>query len=83
LLDDPLDVITLRKPDPTAGPRMVDRLLTIRLLRDKVRKEVPVMGWVERALAQVPNLRGPGAILLDLVEQPAWLPELPEICREG
>ncbi len=73
---------TLKKPDPATGPRMLDRLRAIRLLRERVRNEVPVMGWVEGALAEAADLRGPSAILLDLIEQPDRLVELLEICAD-
>ncbi len=82
LLEDLRELRTLRKPDPESGPRMLDRLSAIRLMREKVGKEIPVMGWVEGALAQAADLRGPGALLLDLVEQPEWLAELLETCAE-
>ncbi len=70
------------RPDPATGPRMLDRLRAVRLMREKVGKEIPVMGWVEGALAQAADLRGPGALLLDLIEQPEWLRELLETCVE-
>jgi MtaA/CmuA family methyltransferase len=82
LLEDSRGLRSLKKPDPTSGPRMLDRLCALRLMREKVRNETPVMGWVEGALAEAADLRGPGAILLDLFEQPEWLTELLEICVE-
>lgn len=82
LLADRVDIRSLRKPDPSSAPRMLDRLCAVRLMRERVQQEIPVMGWVEGALAQAADLRGPSTLLLDLIEQPEWLPELLEICAE-
>jgi len=61
---------------------MHDRLEAIRLMREKVGRSVPVMGWVEGALAQAGDLRGTSALLTDLVDRPAWVEELLERCVE-
>lgn len=82
LLADPADLAGLRPPVPCAGRRMSDRLAAIRLLREQVGGKVPIMGWVEGALAQAADLRGVSALLLDLYERPAWVVELLEICAE-
>jgi uroporphyrinogen decarboxylase len=82
LLEDIRRMDTLTRPDPNTGPRMLDRLLAIRRMRENVGKEIPVMGWVEGALAQAADLRGPGTLLLDLIEQPGWLRDLLERCVE-
>ena len=34
------------------GPRMSDRLAAIRYFREQVGGEIPIMGWVEGALAE-------------------------------
>ena len=82
LLADPADLKKLRKPDPTASPRMLDRLNAVRLMREKVGADVPVMGWVEGALAEAADLRGDANLLLDVYDRPGWLLELLETCAE-
>ena len=72
----------LQRPDPTTAPRMLDRLKAIRLMRERVGEEIPVMGWVEGALAEAADLRGDSNVLLDLYDRPAWLLELLEICAQ-
>ncbi len=80
LIDDPEDLKKLKVPDPYTGERMSDRLEAIRLFREKVRGDVPVMGWVEGGLAQAADLRGIGNLMMDLYQRPQWVHELLGIC---
>lgn len=64
------------------GLRMTDRLEAIRRLRAEVGDEVPVMGWVEGALAESADLRGIGNAMMDLVVNAGRLKELLEKCVE-
>jgi uroporphyrinogen decarboxylase len=64
------------------GRRMTDRLEAVKLLRSQVGSEVPVMGWVEGALAEASDLRGMNNLMMDLVKRPAWLKDLLEKCVE-
>ncbi len=63
LLADPQDLQTLHKPNPATATRLLDRLSAIRLMREKVGDEIPVMGWVEGALAEAADLRSASALL--------------------
>jgi MtaA/CmuA family methyltransferase len=78
LLDTPGDSARLRTVRPEDGPRMSDRLDAVRLLREAVGNDVPVMGWVEGAFALASVLRGDTRILLDLFDRPDWVEELLE-----
>ncbi len=80
LLAEPEDLKRLVPPDPFAGRRMSDRLEAIRLFREQVGGEVPIMGWVEGALAEASDLRSMSLTMLDLVKRPEWLEELLEMC---
>jgi MtaA/CmuA family methyltransferase len=82
LLADLEDLSTLNSPDPAAGRRMSDRLEAVRYLRSKVGGEVPIMGWVEGALAEAADLRGDSALMIDLYDRPQRVRELLEICVE-
>jgi MtaA/CmuA family methyltransferase len=82
VLHEPEDLGKLKAPDPATGPRMSDRLEAVRLMREQVGGEVPVMGWVEGALAEAAVLRGDGTLLIDLYDRPEWVHELLEICTE-
>jgi MtaA/CmuA family methyltransferase len=61
---------------------MSDRLEAIRKFREKVGGEVPIMGWVEGALAEAVDLRGMMKMMMDLVKRPEWVTELLEICGQ-
>jgi len=82
LLVDPQDLKKLPRPDPATSARMSDRLEGIRLMRETVGDDIPVMGWVEGAMAESADLRGDSNVLLDLYDRPEWLRELLEICTE-
>jgi MtaA/CmuA family methyltransferase len=80
LLEEPQAIRKLKPPNPSNGRRMNDRLEAIRSFRQKVGGEVPIMGWVEGALAEAADLRGVVNILEDLILRPTWVEELLEIC---
>jgi uroporphyrinogen decarboxylase len=80
LLDEPGKINTLRKPNPTTSRRMSDRLEAIRKMREIVDNEIPVMGWVEGALAEAGDLRGLTNLMMDFFERPEWVKDLLEIC---
>ncbi len=82
LIADPSDLGRIRFPVSEFGPRMTDRLEAIRTLHAAVGAEVPVMGWVEGALAEAADLRGVGNLMMDLVMNPGWVKELLERCVE-
>ena len=82
LLAEPGPLSGLRRPCPDEG-RMGDRLEAIRLMRERSAGEIPVMGWVEGALAEAADLRGSGSLLLDFYDRPEWLVELLERCAEA
>lgn len=79
ILDYP-DLKNLRFVAPEDGRRMSDRLEAVRLFRDRVGGEVPIMGWVEGALAEAADVRGINELMVDLVIEPAWVEELLERC---
>lgn len=82
LLGDPVALARLRPPDPSTGRRMSDRLEAVRWLNAQVDGEVPVMGWVEGALAEAADLRGVGQLLTDMHDRPEWVCELLELCTQ-
>jgi uroporphyrinogen-III decarboxylase len=80
LLVAPEDIKKLVVPDPATGPRMSDRVEAVRLFHEKVGGELPIMGWVEGALAEAADLRSVYLTMTDLVRRPEWLEELLKIC---
>ncbi len=82
LIAEPDDLKNLVAPNPATGRRMSDRLEAIRLFREKAGGEIPIMGWVEGALAEASDLRSMYLTMTDLVSRPDWLTELLETCAE-
>jgi MtaA/CmuA family methyltransferase len=78
LIADDRNLDGIRFPVSEFGPRMTDRLEAIRLLREEVGGEVPIMGWVEGALAEAADLHGVANLMMNLVMHPAWVKELLE-----
>jgi uroporphyrinogen decarboxylase len=72
------DIHKLKFVAPEDGPRMSDRLKALRAFRDKVGGEVPIMGWVEGALAEAADVRGINEIMLDVSLEPDWVIDLLE-----
>lgn len=82
LINYPGDIQKLIRPDPATGRRMSDRLEAIRSFRSQLGGQVPIMGWVEGALAELADLHGVSQTMIDLGKQAEWLPDLLEICVE-
>ena len=82
LLGEPEDLGRLARPDPYTGRRMSNRLEAMRCYREEVGGEVPIMGWVEGAVAQASVLRGLQTFLLDFYDRPEWIEDLLEHCVE-
>ena len=82
LIQEPEDIKKLVKPGPYTGKRMSDRLEAIRLFREQVGDEYPIMGWVEGALAEATDLRNINYLMMDVIHRPEWVEELCEICVE-
>jgi MtaA/CmuA family methyltransferase len=76
------DIAALQAPDPGSGRRMSDRLEAIRLMKERAGGEIPVMGWVEGALAQAADVYGFSEVLLAPFDRGEWLGDLLEFCCE-
>lgn len=81
-LAEPDDLRKLKPPKPEHGRRMSDRLAAVQHFRAQAGGQIPILGWVEGALAEAADLRGMGRLLIDLYDRPAWVAELLEICTE-
>ena len=82
LITEPGDLQKMISPNPYTGRRMSDRLEAIHSFHQQVGGKVPIMGWVEGALAEAADLRSMTAVLTDLYDRPEWLAELLEKCVE-
>lgn len=82
LLNDTGDLLRLPRIVPEQGRRMSDRVEGVRLMRERAGDGVPVMGWVEGALAELNVLRGDSRLMLDLYDRPEWVHDCLDFCAE-
>lgn len=76
LLRERSDLARLALPDPLGGGRMHDRVRGVALLRQRLGPEFPVLGWVEGPIAMAVDLRGMEELMLDTVDDPAFVRDL-------
>lgn len=76
------DIDTLKVIDPSLGKRMNDRLEAVRLMKQRGGKDVPVVGWIEGALAESCDLMGMQEVFINLLEEPEAMAQLLDICME-
>lgn len=74
------DVKKIKVNPPESCERMVDRIRAIELFRQKSAGQLPILGWVEGAFAEVCDLREMSLVMADLIENPGMIHEILEIC---
>ena len=79
---EPEDIDALKVIDPSQGRRMSDRLEAVRLLRERVGTDAPVIGWVEGPMAESCDLMGVQEFLMLLMEEPEACRQLLDKCLE-
>ena len=82
LLAERSDLSKVRVLDPAQGRRMSDRLAAVSEYRVQVGGEIPILGWVEGALAEAADLRGVSELMTDLYDDPDWVLALLELTLE-
>ena len=75
------EIDTLRVIDPSLGRRMSDRVEAVRLLKQRVQQDVPVVGWVEGALAESCDLMDMQEVFMNLLDEEAAMHQLLDICK--
>jgi MtaA/CmuA family methyltransferase len=76
LLADKKTLASLKVPDPLSGGRMLDRVKAATLLKEKVAGDRIVEGWIEGPCAEAANLRGINHLMLDFMDDPAFVHDL-------
>ena len=75
-LADKTELARLRIPDPLGGGRMTDRVQGAALLKERVRGEKLIEGWVEGPCAEAADLRGINTLMTDFFDDPAFVRDL-------
>lgn len=81
-LNDITDIHKLKVVDPSLSRRMNDRLEAIHFLKERVHKEVPVVGWVEGAVAESCDLMDMSTFMCEMLDESDAVHELLSICCE-
>lgn len=82
LISDLSQIKQLKPIDPLKNERMLDRVRAIELFKKEVKNIVPIVGWVEGALAEAADLRDISLVMMDLIMEPDAITELFEIIYE-
>ena len=69
-------------PDPLGGGRMHDRVQAVALFRQRVGGQRLIEGWVEGPCAEAADLRGINRLMLDFIDDPAFVRDLFEFVVE-
>jgi uroporphyrinogen-III decarboxylase len=67
-IQDLSDINTLKVKDPMKSWRMHDRIEAVRLLKERVGNDIPVVGWIEGALAECCDLMNMQNVLACLIK---------------
>jgi len=76
LLIDKKTLASLKIPDPLGGGRMHDRVKAAALLKERIGGDRIVEGWIEGPCGQAANLRGINRLMLDFIDDPAFVQDL-------
>lgn len=76
LLADKACLATLAMPDPSKGGRMFDRIQAAALFKEKVGNDKLIEGWIEGPCAEGADLRGINSLMMDFIEDPAFIHDL-------
>ena len=76
------DIDTLKPVDPGSARRMNESLEAIRLMKERGGKDVPVVGWIEGALAESCDLMDMQEVFINLLEEPEAIRQLLDVCME-
>lgn len=82
IINTPEDIAALRKPDVLQSARTLDRINGARYYQEILKKEVPVMGWVEGPLAEACDLAGVTEMLIMLMMDPSSANLLMDKCLD-
>lgn len=76
------DIDTLKVIDPSMGRRMTDTVEAVRLMRQRAGNDVPVVGWIEGAIAESCDLMRMENVFMNLLDESEAMEHLLDICTE-
>ncbi len=82
IIKDIRDISRLKLFDPYHSRRTYDRIQAVGLMKEKACGEVPVMGWIEGAVAQSCDIMNMEQFFMAMFDEPEAVKEMLEICAE-
>lgn len=82
LITDLSQISQLTPVSPLDNERMLDRIKAVELFNQQVKGKIPIIGWVEGALAEAADLRDISLVMMDLLMAPNKMHELFAIIAE-
>lgn len=76
LLTEKAKLVQLKIPDPLGGGRMHNGIKAVALLKEKLRGEKLIEGWIEGPCAEAADLRGINTLMLDFYDDPGFVLDL-------
>lgn len=76
------EIDTLKVIDPSMGRRMTDTVEAVRLMRQRAGCDVPVVGWIEGAMAECCDLMRMEEVFMNLLDEPEAMHQLLELCTQ-
>lgn len=76
------DILKLKIVKPEDGKRMTNRLNAVRLFKEKVGGEIPIIGWVEGCFAESADIRGVNEFLMDVMDREQYFYDMLDFCLE-
>jgi len=80
LLKEYSDIKELKINDSDKSERMHVRLEAIKLFKEELGEEYPILGWIEGPITEAANLRGMRMLMTDIYDYPEFVRELFDIC---
>ena len=72
----------MKVPDPLGGGRMHDRVKGVGEFQRRVGKKLIIEGWVEGPCAEAADLRGINTLMMDFIDEPAFVRDMFAFCIE-
>lgn len=83
LLSDLSKISKLKPIDPMDNDRMLDRIRAIESFKQSIKGQIPIIGWIEGALAEASDLRDISNVMMDLILEPNAMLDLFEVIYQS
>ncbi len=82
LIKEKSDLKKLKPVKPEDGKRMSNNVNAVRMFKEELKDEIPIIGWVEGCLAEAADLMGVNELLVEVMDDMPFVSDLMEFCLE-